>query len=220
MGINIKDNKNTTIEQGAKDDKELSYEILKSLNIDDNEVSNEEVRESEVIVKNKKRLFLRKEIVYLLLIIFLAFGAYSGINLIKWSMDAKNTEKQINEINASTEVKEVNDTIDTVIVNPPKEEYKENPYWDYIKMNLINVNFKDLKKINNDTVGWIQVNGTNINYPFVQTNDNTYYLKKDFNKSITLLVGYLWIIEIILVILIKIQFFMLMVEWMEQCLVL
>ena len=183
MGINIKDNKNTTIEQGAKDDKELSYEILKSLNIDDNEVSNEEVRESEVIVKNKKRLFLRKEIVYLLLIIFLAFGAYSGINLIKWSMDAKNTEKQINEINASTEVKEVNDTIDTVIVNPPKEEYKENPYWDYIKMNLINVNFKDLKKINNDTVGWIQVNGTNINYPFVQTNDNTYYLKKDFNKK-------------------------------------
>lgn len=50
-------------------------------------------------------------------------------------------------------------------------------------MNLINVNFKDLKKINNDTVGWIQVNGTNINYPFVQTKDNTYYLKKDFNKK-------------------------------------
>lgn len=98
-------------------------------------------------------------------------------------MDAKNTEKQINEINTSTEVKEVNDTIDTIIVNPPKEENKENPYWNYIKMNLINVNFKDLKKINNDTVGWIQVNGTNINYPFVQTNDNTYYLKKDFNKK-------------------------------------
>ena len=183
MGIIIKDNKNTTIEQGAKDDKELSYEILKGLNIDDNDVNNEEVRESEVIVKNKKKLFLKKELIYLLLIIFLVFGAYSGINLIKWSMDAKNTEKQINEINTSTEVKAVNDTIDTIIVNPPKEENKKNPYWDYIKMNLINVNFKDLKKINNDTVGWIQVNGTNINYPFVQTNDNTYYLKKDFNKK-------------------------------------
>ena len=177
MGINIKDNKN------IKNDKELSYEILKSLNIDDNDVNNEEIKSSEVKVKNKKRLFLRKELIYLLLIIFLVFGAYSGINLIKWSMDAKNTEKQINEINTSTEVKEVNDTIDTVIVNPPKEENKENPYWDYIKMNLINVNFKDLKKINNDTVGWIQVNGTNINYPYVQTNDNTYYLKKDFNKK-------------------------------------
>jgi len=32
-------------------------------------------------------------------------------------------------------------------------------------------------------VGWIQVSGTNINYPFVQTDNNTYYLKKDFNKK-------------------------------------
>ena len=51
MGIIIKDNKNTTIEQGAKDDKELSYEILKSLNIDDNDENNEEVKSSEVKVK-------------------------------------------------------------------------------------------------------------------------------------------------------------------------
>lgn len=51
MGINIKDNKN------LKDDKELSYEILKSLNIDNNDVNNEEVRESEVKVKNKKNYF-------------------------------------------------------------------------------------------------------------------------------------------------------------------
>ena len=87
MGINIKDNKH------LKDDKELSYEVLKSLNIDDNDVNNEEVKSSEVKVKNKKRLFLRKELIYLLLIIFWVFGAYSGINLIKWSMDAKNTEK-------------------------------------------------------------------------------------------------------------------------------
>ena len=76
MGIIIKDNKN------IKDDKELSYEILKGLNIDDNDVNNEEVKSSEVKVKNKKKLFLRKELIYLLLIIFLVFGAYSGINLI------------------------------------------------------------------------------------------------------------------------------------------
>lgn len=68
MGINIKDNKN------LKNDKELSYEILKSLNIDDNDVNNEEVKSSEVKVKNKKRLFLRKELIYLLLIIFWFLG--------------------------------------------------------------------------------------------------------------------------------------------------
>ncbi len=32
-------------------------------------------------------------------------------------------------------------------------------------MNMINVDFKDLKKTNLDVVGWVKVNGTNINYP-------------------------------------------------------
>jgi len=50
-------------------------------------------------------------------------------------------------------------------------------------MNLINVDFNELKKLNSETVGWIQVNGTNINYPFVQANDNKYYLNHSFDKS-------------------------------------
>ena len=109
---------------------------------------------------------------------------YSSYNIIRWSVDAKNTEKQIEEIHEIVEIKEITDSTETEIVNPPKEEVKkENPYWDYIKMNLINVDFTNLKEKNSDTVGWIQVSGTNINYPFVQTLNNTYYLKKDFNKN-------------------------------------
>ena len=50
-------------------------------------------------------------------------------------------------------------------------------------MNLIDVDFNDLKNINPSTIGWIQVNGTNINYPFVQTNDNKYYLNHSFNNQ-------------------------------------
>ena len=50
-------------------------------------------------------------------------------------------------------------------------------------MDLINVNFTELKKINYDTIGWIQVNGTNINYPLVQTKNNDYYLTRSFDKS-------------------------------------
>ena len=38
------------------------------------------------------------------------------------------------------------------------------------------------KRINSDTVGWIWVNGTNVNYPVVQTDDNSYYLDHDFYK--------------------------------------
>lgn len=45
--------------------------------------------------------------------------------------------------------------------------------------------FSKLKKINNETVGYLVVNGTNISYPLVQHSDNSYYLKRDFYKKKT-----------------------------------
>ena len=77
----------------------------------------------------------------------------------------------------------MNKNITVEIIEQVEEIPKANPYWDYIKMNLINVNFMELKNINSDTKGWIQVNGTNINYPFVQTSNNKYYLNRSFDKS-------------------------------------
>ena len=50
-------------------------------------------------------------------------------------------------------------------------------------MNLIDVDFTELKKVNSDVKGWIQVNGTNINYPFVQTKDTKFYLNHSFDKK-------------------------------------
>ena len=182
--ITIKADKKTK-KKLKEEDKKLTYEILKELNIGDTLSNEEDIEKEEVKVNRKKILFLRKEFVYLFLVLFVIFGGYSGARILLWSNDARSTEKQIEKINNEVNVEEVKDTSETIIVNPPKEEevQRENPYWDYIKMNLINVDFSKLKSINSDTVGWIKVNGTNINYPFVQTNDNTYYLKKDFNKK-------------------------------------
>ncbi len=45
--------------------------------------------------------------------------------------------------------------------------------------------FISLLKINPDTVGWLTVNNTKIDYPVVQGKDNDYYLKRDFYKSKT-----------------------------------
>ena len=55
----------------------------------------------------------------------------------------------------------------------------------YIDNNSI-VNFEELKKINEDTVGWIKVNGIEINMPVVQADDNEYYLRRSFDKSYNL----------------------------------
>lgn len=43
--------------------------------------------------------------------------------------------------------------------------------------------FSELKQINPDTVGWIKVNNTNVNYPVVKASDNDYYLNHSFDKS-------------------------------------
>lgn len=43
--------------------------------------------------------------------------------------------------------------------------------------------FEKLKEINNDTVGWLTVNNTKIDYPIVQSTDNDYYLYRDYYKN-------------------------------------
>ncbi len=49
--------------------------------------------------------------------------------------------------------------------------------------NKYTVDFNMLKKQNSDTVAWIKVNGTNIEYPIVKAKDNEYYLTHSFDKS-------------------------------------
>lgn len=41
--------------------------------------------------------------------------------------------------------------------------------------------FNRLCRINSDTVGWLFIPGTKINYPIVQTTDNDKYLHTGFN---------------------------------------
>ena len=45
------------------------------------------------------------------------------------------------------------------------------------------INFDELKQKNSDTVAWIKVPNTLINYPVVQREDNKFYLKNDFYKK-------------------------------------
>ena len=45
------------------------------------------------------------------------------------------------------------------------------------------VDFDDLKKQNSDTVAYLNIKNTNIDYIVVKGNDNEYYLKHNFNKK-------------------------------------
>ncbi len=43
--------------------------------------------------------------------------------------------------------------------------------------------YEKLLSINSDTVGWLTVPGTKIDYPLVQTSDNSYYLQRNFKRQ-------------------------------------
>lgn len=42
---------------------------------------------------------------------------------------------------------------------------------------------EELKKQNNDVIGWIEIEGTNINYPVLQGQDNDYYLTHNLKNE-------------------------------------
>ena len=128
----------------------------------------------------RRRIKWKNVILFILIIIFTITLFISIINIIKWNIESKNSNKEITNLQENTIIETIDEDNTEIIEN---DIQKDDPYWSYIQMDLIDVDFKDLKNTNSDTVGWIQVNGTNINYPFVQAKDNEYYLNHSFNKS-------------------------------------
>ena len=53
----------------------------------------------------------------------------------------------------------------------------------YSNVSYLNVDFSNLLEQNSDTVGWIKVEGTKVNYSVVQGDDNDFYLDHDFYKN-------------------------------------
>ena len=49
--------------------------------------------------------------------------------------------------------------------------------------NESDIDFLELKKINKEVVGWIEVLGSKVDYPFVQTTNNSFYLNHTFNRN-------------------------------------
>ena len=72
------------------------------------------------------------------------------------------------------------------VVAPEVEEsknYDKSLFKHYGNMQLNQIDFNSLKNTNSDVVGWIIVDGTNINYPVVKAQDNDYYLSHNFNHN-------------------------------------
>lgn len=92
---------------------------------------------------------------FIVLLICIVTMFISGFHIIKWLKENKQTKQTKNKI------------IESVIVEDEK----------------LVVDFKKLKEENNNTVAWLKVNGTNIEYPVVKSKDNDFYLTHSFDDS-------------------------------------
>ncbi|HEY5557986.1 class B sortase [Acetobacterium sp.] len=52
-----------------------------------------------------------------------------------------------------------------------------------ITKNSDTIDFEGLKALNPETVGWVSIEGTPLDYPVVQTDNNDYYLSHNFEKN-------------------------------------
>lgn len=162
--------------------------ISKNSNLqkDNNEKITTQTKENnkKTITITKKKRRLKKWVWQLFIAIFLIIITISLTNITIWHKENEITDKVVDEIRNETTVTEQTDDEKTELINQDKVINKDNDYWYYIKIPLIDVDIQKLKEKNNDTIGWINVNNTNINYPFVQTNNNDYYLTHSFNKTV------------------------------------
>ena len=114
-------------------------------------------------MRRKKNKKYKKAILNLILyIILLSILIYSGIKILKWYKDKTNNKKMIEQIKSMVIVEKEDE-------NEKKEEYT--------------VDLNKLKEQNNETIAWIKVNNTNVEYPVVKATNNSFYLNHSFDKS-------------------------------------
>ncbi len=122
--------------------------------------------------------------VYLVCVFIISRWYVQSLKIKYLSQDIINSTEIIEEENNINNSQQNNNTeqFETDVDNSGYVYYP-NDYWDYLSVPFMSVNFTELLAKNPDTVGWIKVDGTKVNYPVVQTDDNDYYLSHAFNGS-------------------------------------
>lgn len=129
--------------------------------------------------KKKRKMRLKPWAFCIFLLFFLTILIVSCYKIYRWNLDNKKIKNLTEDIDKIT--KPIANNEEGELVNPPED--KESDYWYYVNLPFYDVNFSTLKEKNPDTIAFIHMDQTNINYPIVQTTDNEYYLHRAFDKS-------------------------------------
>ena len=131
-----------------------------------------------VVIKKRKKLNVKNLCLLIFFLVMLIVFLFSLIKVIMWIIDNNNTNDIIKKVADTYEISEKSYD-NEVIINKNEKDI----YFDYMKLKFIDVDINKFKTFNPDTIGFIKVMGTNINYPFVQTKDNDYYLNRSYDKT-------------------------------------
>ncbi len=149
------------------------FNKLKNLKKQYKKVKFKIIYSKEYIQKNKNKQIILNIIKIILILIIIGTIIYFSIFFVDQNKTkdlSKKIQKYKPEINISESIENKNTKEEKPkIITAYNKEYS--------KM------FSELKKINNETVGWITIKGTNIDYPVVKHADNDYYLNKDFENN-------------------------------------
>ncbi len=125
--------------------------------------------------KAKKKVILKKNILHII-ITACVIGIILTIIIILYSSGQKKDNNKMSlDVNKDITTKKIKVNDEDII--------DDDLYSKYTNLNMLEVNFNDLLNTNPDTKGWIKVSGTKINYPFVQKDNNEYYLNHSYDKT-------------------------------------
>ena len=113
--------------------------------------------------KSCNKIKITQKVIFILLFIFfICVFIVSATKIILYIKDAKNNEKILEEISEFVQIQEV--------------ENDENN-------NKYSIDFNSLKQKNEEAVGFLKVQNTDIEHIVVRAKDNSYYLNHNFNKE-------------------------------------
>ena len=147
---------NKIAEAAQVDETNRSSQKIQNENNDKKEQNNNsETKDTVTKIPKKHRLLTT-----IILLIFIIAMLYTGMKIIDWLKENKHNNDLMKTLS------------DAISIDQNRKDIEK-----------YSIDFEMLRQTNPDVVGWIKLSGTNIEYPVVQTTNNSFYMTHSFDKT-------------------------------------